>query len=172
MCYNKIIMQWELITNIILITSIITLAVFALLGLYQWISRKSIKKVDRQLLWMPVPLILMVITYLLFQYVFILSTRPNGSGEPSFPSTHVMVVATIFFIAMMILPKYVKSKPMRIILDILMIVMISLTSVGRVAADMHWVLDVVGAVVFAFIFTEIYYLIIHRKKKKNAKRIH
>lgn len=165
-------MQWELITNIILITSIITLAVFALLGLYQWISRKSIKKVDRQLLWMPVPLILMVITYLLFQYVFILSTRPNGSGEPSFPSTHVMVVATIFFIAMMILPKYVKSKPMRIILDILMIVMISLTSVGRVAADMHWVLDVVGAVVFAFIFTEIYYLIIHRKKKKNAKRIH
>ena len=165
-------MQWELITNIILITSIITLVVFALLGLYQWISRKSIKKVDRQLLWMPVPLILMVITYLLFQYVFILSTRPNGSGESSFPSTHVMVVATIFFIAMMILPKYVKSKPMRIILDILMIVMISLTSVGRVAADMHWVLDVVGAVVFAFIFTEIYYLIIHRKKKKNAKRIH
>ena len=73
---------------------------------------------------------------------------------------------------MMILPKYVKSKPMRIILDILMIVMISLTSVGRVAADMHWVLDVIGAVVFAFIFTEIYYLIIHRKKKKNAKRIH
>lgn len=165
-------MQWELITNVILITSIITLVVFAILGLYQWISRKSIKKVDRQLLWMPVPLILMVITYILFQYVFILNTRPNGSGESSFPSTHVMVVATIFFIAMMILPKYVKSKPMRIILDILMIVMISLTSVGRVAADMHWVLDVIGAVVFAFIFTEIYYLIIHRKKKKNAKRIH
>ena len=165
-------MQWELITNVILITSIITLVVFAILGLYQWISRKSIKKVDRQLLWMPVPLILMVITYLLFQYVFVLNTRPNGSGESSFPSTHVMVVATIFFIAMMILPKYVKSKPMRIILDILMIVMISLTSVGRVAADMHWVLDVIGAVVFAFIFTEIYYLIIHRKKNKNAKRIH
>lgn len=148
------------------------MVVFAILGLYQWISRKSIKKVDRQLLWMPVPLILMVITYLLFQYVFVLNTRPNGSGESSFPSTHVMVVATIFFIAMMILPKYVKSKPMRIILDILMIVMISLTSVGRVAADMHWVLDVIGAVVFAFIFTEIYYLIIHRKKNKNAKRIH
>lgn len=165
-------MQWELITNVILITSIITLAVFVFLGLYQWISRKSIKKVDRQLLWMPVPLILMVITYLLFQYVFVLNTRPNGSGESSFPSTHVMVVATIFFIAMMILPKYVKSKPIRIILDVLMVVMISLTSVGRVAADMHWVLDVIGAVVFAFIFTEVYYLIIHRKKKKNAKHLH
>lgn len=163
-------MQWELITNIILISSIITVGVFAVLGLYQWITRKSITKVDRDLRWLPLPLALMTITYFIFDKLLILNTRPDGSGEPSFPSTHVMVVATIFFIVTLILPHYVKNRTLCIILEILMVVLISLTCTGRVLANKHWVSDVIGALIFAFIFTEIYYLIIKRSKK-HAKHI-
>ena len=153
-------MQWELITNIILISSIVILAVFATLGLAQWISRKSIKKVDKQLLWMPLPLILMVATYLICDKVLpklfdFMPTRPNGSGEPSFPSTHVMVVATIFFVVTLALPRYIKSKTMRIFLELIMAVLIGLTCTGRVAANLHSIVDVVGALGFAFIFSEI-----------------
>ena len=125
-------MDWKKITDIILITSLITLGVFVALALYQWITRKSIKKIDKRLLWMPLPLILMVITWIVFDKFLVLDVRPNGSGEPSFPSTHAMVVSTIFFLATMVLPKYVKSKVARIILEIIMVVLISLTCVGRV----------------------------------------
>ena len=156
-------MQWSKITDIILIASLAILAVFAVLGLYQWITRKSFKKVDKPLLAMFAPLSLMVITYLIFDKLLILNTRPNGSGEPSFPSTHTMVTATIFLCVAIILPRYIKSKAACITLDILMLILTILVSIGRVLANMHWASDVVGGLIFSAIFATIYYLIIRRK---------
>ena len=157
-------MQWSKITDIILVASIAVLGVFAVLGLYQWIKRKSLKKVDKPLLVMLVPLAFMVATYIIFDKFLILNTRPNGSGEPSFPSTHTMVVATIFLLTAIILPNYIKSKTARIILDTIMLLFIILVSVGRVLANMHWVSDVVGGLIFAVIFATIYYLTLRRVK--------
>ena len=158
-------MQWSKITDIILIASFAVLAVFAILGLCQFIERKSLKKVDKPLLAMLVPLSLMAATYIIFDKFLILNTRPNGSGEASFPSTHTMVVATIFFCIALILPRYIKSKAACIALDILMFILLILVCVGRVAANMHWASDVIGGLAFAVIFTVIYYLIIRRSKK-------
>ena len=157
-------MQWSKITDIILVASIAVLGAFAVLGLYQWIKRKSLKKVDKPLLAMLIPLVLMAITYFIFDKFLVLNIRPNGSGEPSFPSTHTMVVATIFLLTAIILPNYIKSKTTRVIMDIVMLLFIALVSVGRVLANMHWVSDVVGGLIFAVIFAVIYYLILRRTK--------
>ena len=170
-------MQWGMITDVIVATALIVLAIFVVLGLYQWITRKSLKKVDRYLLWMPLPLAFMAIIYFIFEKLIILNVRPNGSGEPSFPSTHTMITATIFFIAILILPQYIKQKSLRIVLEIIMVVMFILVCIGRVLANMHWPIDVIGGVVFAFIFVEIYYLAIKKSQKKekgdkNAKHLH
>ena len=164
-------MQWEHITNIILIISLAVLAIFACLGLKQWIQRKSLKKVDPELLWIPLPLALMTVTYFIFDKLIIVATRPNGSGEPSFPSSHVMVVATILFLATIILPKYVKSQTTRIVIEVLTIIAISLTCMGRILSNMHSLFDVVGGVAFAFVFSEIYYYVI-KKRSKHAKHLH
>lgn len=160
-------MQWLPITDIILASSIAVLAVFAILGLAELINRKSIKKVDRELLAFPVPLALMTIVYFVFDKIWILNTRPNGSGESSFPSTHAMVTATIFFCTMFALPKYVKSKPLRIFLDIIMLILIAVVAVGRVLANQHWPMDTACGVVFALVFAGIYYLIIKKKPQKK-----
>lgn len=157
-------MQWSKITDIILTASLAVLGVFAILGLYQWIQRKSLKKVDKPLLAMFVPLILMAVTYIIFDKFLVLNIRPNGSGEPSFPSTHTMVVATIFLCVAIILPRYIKSKATVITLDILMFTLTILVCFGRVLADMHWISDVAGGLIFAIIFAVIYYLIIRRYK--------
>ncbi len=159
-------MQWEKITDIILIAAIAVLGVFALMGLTEWIKRKSLKKVDKELTAMFPPLVLMTITYFIFDKVFILSTRPDGSGKPSFPSSHTMAVATIFLMVMYALPKYIKNKPLCVFLDFIMLAMIGLVSYGRVAANMHWPSDVVCGLVFAIIFTGIYYAIVKRTKKE------
>ena len=162
-------MQWEKVTDIILIASFLVLGAFVLLGLYQWITRKSIKKVDRRILAFIPPLALMAITYIVFDKFIILSTRPDGSGEPSFPSSHTMIVATIFFIAMLVIPYYVRQKTLRIILDIVMLVLISLTATGRVLSNKHWPADVICGVVFALVFTGIYYLF--AKPSKKSKKL-
>ncbi len=157
-------MNWDKITNIILIASFAVLLVFVILGLIQWIKRKSLKKVDKELLWFPLPLVLMAIAYVIFDKFLICNTRPDGSGEASFPSTHVMVVATIFFLVAIILPKYLKSKVACAVLYIFMLAFTILVSTGRVLANKHWLSDVLGALGFAVIFALIYYLIIRRYK--------
>ena len=157
-------MQWDLISDVILTTSFAALAMFAVLGLYQLIKHRSLKKVDKPLLWAILPLFLMAATYIIFDKFFVLNTRPNGSGEASFPSTHVMVVATIFSIISIILPKYIKSRASRIILDFMMLALLALVCVARVLASMHWVSDVVGGLIFAAIFAAIYYLTTRRYK--------
>ena len=162
-------MYWNLITNIILVSSLITVADFFVHGLYQWITRKSFKKVDCQLKAFIPPLILMAIVYFIFDKVWILNTRPDGSGEASFPSTHVMVVGTIFFITISALPKYIKNKTAILILDIILCVLISLTATGRILANKHWFSDVIAGLIFAMIFTIIYEIIIGRAKKKAKK---
>lgn len=162
-------MQWDKITNIILIASFAVLLVFVVLGFAQWIKHKSLKKTDKELLWFPLPLVLMAITYVVFDKFLICNTRPDGSGEASFPSTHVMVVATIFLLVAIILPKYIKSKVACAVLYVFMLAFIALVSVGRVLASKHWLSDVLGALGFALIFALIYYLIIRRYK--NAKHL-
>lgn len=160
-------MEWEKITDVILIAALAILGVFAILGLVEWIRRKSLKKVDKQLLGMIPSLALMAAAYFVFDKIFILNTRPNGSGEPSFPSTHAMVTATIFLMTMLALPKYIKNKPLCIILDIVMFALIILVSIGRIAANKHWVSDVIGGLIFAAIFAGVYLFIIKHKKKEQ-----
>jgi undecaprenyl-diphosphatase len=107
----------------------------------------------------------MAITYVIFDKVFILNVRPNGSGEASFPSTHVMIIATIFLLAAQNLKYYVKSKALRVILIIVMLALATLTCFGRVLSNMHWLSDVLGGLAFALIFNAIYFII----TKKGAK---
>ena len=171
LCYNEL-MEWEKITNITLLTSFAVLAVFACLGLYQWVTRKSLKKVDRRLLLMIVPLTLMAITYFVFDKIIIVNVRPDGSGEPSFPSTHVMVVATIFFLATLNLNKYVKQKSLHLVCEIIMFILLSLTCTGRVLAGKHWITDVLAGLAFAFVFSEVYYLLIKKRNKKHEQHLH
>ena len=162
-------MNWDLATDIILYASFAVLVVFACLGLVQLIQRKSLRKVDKSLLAMLVPLVLMVITYIVFDKFLVWNTRPDGSGEPSFPSTHVMVVATIFSIVALALPRYLK-KPTYLTLDLVMLILAIVTAIGRVLADKHWPSDVIGGLIFAAIFTAIYYLIIRRTN--HAQHLH
>ena len=157
-------MDWDKATDIILYASFAILGVFIILAFAQLIKRKSIKKVDKPLLIMPIPLILMTITYVVFDKFLVLNTRPDGSGEASFPSTHVMVVGTIFLLVAIALPRYIKSKATCAILDIIMLTLFAITAYGRIAANMHWLSDVIAGAVFAAVFGLIYYLIIRKPK--------
>lgn len=160
-------MQWEKVTNIILISAFAVLAMFAILGLVQLVQRKSLRSVDKLLTGMVFPFAIMAITYFIFDKLWIVATRPNGSGEPSFPSTHAMVTATIFALAAIALPHYINQKPLRITLYFVMALLTILVCVGRVVSNMHTITDVVCGVVFAAIFAGFYYIITRPVKQRS-----
>ena len=114
-------MNWDKASDIIVYAAIAIVGIFAVMGLYQWITRKSLKKVDKTIWFMLIPLVLLAITYFLFDHVFIWNVRPDGSGEPSFPSTHTMITATVFFCTAIALPKYIKQKSLLIFLDLVIL---------------------------------------------------
>ena len=170
MCYNSLMQHtWDQISDIILYAAIAVLGVLCVMGLLQLIRGKSIKSVDKSLLALPLPLALAAAVYVIFDKFVILNVRPNGSGEPSFPSSHVLLVATVFFCTAILLPRFIRSRAAYISLDILMLILLVTVCVGRILANMHWLSDVLGALGFAAIFTLIYYLII---RSKNADPVH
>ncbi len=160
---------WDQVSDFILCGAFAVLGIFAILGLAQLIKNKSFKKADRPLLAMFLPLILMAATYFIFDRFIIINTRPNGSGEPSFPSSHVMIVATIFLTAAIALPYYVKNRCLCILADLLMLALICLVSVGRVFSNMHWPTDVYAALGFSLIFAIAYYFTVKSSFKSQNK---
>ncbi len=156
MWYNEI-MNWDKATDIMVYTALATVVVLGAMGLYQWITRKSFKKIDKPLIALIVPLVLVVATWLVFDKIWVLNTRPDGSGEPSFPSTHTMITATVFFCTAILLPRYIKQKYLLAIIDLLMLAFVVLVPVGRVLANKHWTSDVIGGLIFSAIFATIYF---------------
>lgn len=168
-CYNEI-MNWDKATDIMVYSALATVGIFAVMGVCQWITRKSIKKVDKTLLFLLIPLVLLVITYFLFDHVFIWNVRPDGSGEPSFPSTHTMIAATVFFCTAIALPKYIKQKSLLVFLDLVMLAFVVLVPVGRVIANKHWISDCIGGIIFAAIFAGVYLYFVKKFAGKESKK--
>ena len=162
-------MDWDKATDIMVYTAIATAGLLAVLGIYQWITRKSFKKIDKAIVALIVPALLVVATYVIFDHIFVLNTRPDGSGEPSFPSTHTMITATVFFCAAIALPYYIKQKYLVVFLDLVMLAFVVLVPIGRVLANKHWVSDVIGGLIFSAIFATIY-LILVKKLTKNSQK--
>ena len=150
-------MNWDKATDLMIYSALSTVAVLGVTGICQWIKRKSFKKIDKSIRALLVPLFLVVITWFIFDYVFVLNTRPDGTGEPSFPSTHTMITATVFFCTAILLPKYAKSKSLQVFLDLIMLSFVILVPIGRVIANKHWVSDVIGGLIFATIYAGAYF---------------
>lgn len=159
-------MNWDKATDIMVAAAVATAIIFFVMGVTQWIKRKSFKKIDKTLLALIAPYALMAITYVVFDYIFVLNTRPDGSGEASFPSTHTMITATVFFCAAIALPKYIKQKSLVAFLDLVMLAFVILVPVGRVLANKHWVSDCIGGLIFAAIFAAIYFVLLKTLTKE------
>ena len=114
-----------------------------------------------------VPLVLMAAVYLVFDKVWVVSTRPDGSGEPSFPSSHAMVVGTVFALTAIALPHYIKNRKLCVVLYAVMALMVGLVAAGRVLANKHYVVDVVAGLVFAGVFGGIYYYLVKTARRKQ-----
>ena len=161
-------MLWYHITDWLGIAAILTAFAFAVTGLVQMIKRRSLLKVDREILSLGGLYIVVIGLYILFENV-IINYRPiimpdNTHPEASFPSSHTMIVCVIMGSAAMLISRYFKNITLRNILRALCFVIIGVTVIGRLIAGVHWFTDILGGILISVTLLALYKEIISHGK--------
>ena len=119
---------------------------FAVLGLVQWIKRKSLLKVDRSILTLGGFYIVVMAVYILFEIV-VINYRPtliNGYLEASYPSSTTMLVMCVMPTAMMQLGARIKNNLFRRCVMLVIAAFIAFMVIGRLVSGVHWISDIIG----------------------------
>ena len=151
---------WYKLTQLLGLAAIALAAVFAVVGLVQLIQRKSLLKVDKKILMLGVIYILVILLYVLFEKVPFnyrpVVLDPAEGLEPSYPSTHTMIILTIFGTAISVIGDYLKNAKLVLLIKIVCLVIMAVTIVGRLVCGVHWFTDIAGGVIISLFFINLF----------------
>ena len=140
---------------------------FALLGLKQWIMRKSLRRVDGSLLLLGCFYIAVAAVYLFFERN-IINYRPvliEGRLEASYPSSTTMLILCIMPTAAMQLCERIPSRAVKAISVGASCAYSFFMVVGRVLSGVHWISDIVGAILLSAALVAMYAAAVRIAKK-------
>ena len=152
-------MTLYVITDWLGLVPIFTALGFAILGLAQWIKRKSIRRVDKSILALGVFYAVVMAVYIFFEFVPI-NFRPvliEGYLEVSYPSSTTMLVMCVMPTALMQFNSRIKNVTTRKAVAYLIIAFILFTVIGRLISGVHWLTDIVGGVIFSAGAVTVYF---------------
>lgn len=141
---------------------------FAVLGLVQLIRRKSLLKVDRDILILGGFYIVVLAAYLLFETV-VINFRPvliDGKLEASYPSSTTMLALCVLPTAMIQLKTRIRGDAVRRAILGIFVAFTVFMVVGRLLSGVHWLSDIVGGVLLSAGLVPLYALAV--KQRKNA----
>lgn len=124
---------------------------FGALGAVQLVTRRSLLRVDADLLLLGVYYIVVILCYLLFERVPI-NYRPipiDGIMEASYPSSTTLLVLSVMPTLKFQVDRRAKSPAVRGAITAFVVAFSALMVVGRLVAGVHWATDIVGAVLLA-----------------------
>lgn len=124
---------------------------FAILGLVQWIRRKSLFKVDRSILVLGGFYIVTLAAYLFFED-FVINYRPvliEGFLEASYPSSTTLLVLCVMPTALIQLRNRVTNPILRRIVCAAITAFMVFMVAGRLLSGVHWLTDIIGGILLA-----------------------
>lgn len=119
---------------------------FGAFGLVQWVKRKDIRRVDRNILALGGLYGVVIAAYLFFER-FVINYRPvliHGVLEASYPSSTTLLVLCVMPTAGMQLRNRIRNKVFRRWLSALITAFTALMVIGRLVSGVHWVSDIIG----------------------------
>ncbi|MBQ9708775.1 MAG: phosphatase PAP2 family protein [Firmicutes bacterium] len=151
-------MFWYHITNVLGYLALIMAAFFAFVGVLQLVTRKSLKKVDRDIIILGCFYIVVLACYVLFDK-FAINYRPvmmDGGLEASYPSSHTMLAICVFSTSILQLRWKMKDEQLSKIVQCVLAVFIVITVVGRLISGVHWLTDIIGGVLLSALLLSLY----------------
>ena len=125
--------------------------IFGLLGLIQLIQRRSIKKVDMDILLLGIYYVIVILAYLIFEMIPI-NYRPiliEGAKEASYPSSTTLLVLSVMPTLVFQANRRVKDPLARRVILVFTVVFSALMVIGRTVAGVHWLSDIIGSVLLS-----------------------
>ncbi|MBQ6321372.1 MAG: phosphatase PAP2 family protein [Lachnospiraceae bacterium] len=161
---------WYRLSKYLGLLAILTALLMAVFGAWQLVKRKSLRKVDGEIVALAGLYALVVVLYVFFEFV-VVNYRPvlmDGSTtpEPSFPSTHTMIAIVVLGSLMMLLPRYVQDLKIRRILLIVCLCLLVLIVVGRLLSGVHWLTDILGGILISLALLSLFSAALDLVKRK------
>ena len=159
---------WYHITDWLGLIPVFMAIVYAFIGLIQLIKRRSIFKVDKEIILLGLYYIIVIALYVFFEKV-IINYRPilmNGFLEASYPSSHTLMTICICGSSILINKKLFNNKITKVI-NYLSIIIITITVVGRLISGVHWFTDIIGGILISSGLLMTFYSLLSIIKKEN-----
>ena len=150
-------------------------AVFALLGLSEFIKKKSIRKVDPKLVILGIYYVVVIAFYVVFNIV-VVNYRPvleDGALEASYPSSHTMLAVCVFMSTIVQIALGKGTDGFKKVVKIVMLALTAVMVVGRLISGVHWFTDIVGGVLLSAALFMMYYTAVQyvEEARLNAEMI-
>ena len=163
---------WYIITQIIGYLAILVMVTFAVIGIIQLIQRKSIKKVDKEIIGLGIIYVLIALIYIFFEKAVVINFRPileDGELAPSFPSSHTLLACVVFASSFLEAKKLIKVRFINdyiiFFIEFFVIIMVG----GRLLSGVHWLSDIVASVLYSGVIVSGYYLAINYLYSKEIE---
>lgn len=131
--------------------------VFGMLGLFQLIKRRSLLKVDFDIIVLGIYYVIVILGYLVFEMIPI-NYRPiliNGFMEASYPSSTTLLVLSVMPTVVFQCNKRLQSQKTKKLIELITIIFSLFMVVGRLASGVHWLTDIIGS---CFLSAGLFYI--------------
>ena len=160
------------ITDWLGLVPIIICLCFGFLGLTQLIKRKSLLKVDADLLLLGAYYILVIFCYLFFEMVPI-NYRPipiEGVMEASYPSSTTLLVLSVMPTLKFQIDRRTEKRSIRNITTAFVVLFSAFMVIGRLIAGVHWATDIIGSILLSAGLFLVYVGIVGFADRKKGEK--
>ena len=124
---------------------------FGLIGLAQLIKRKSLLKVEPDIVFLGVYYVIVIMGYVMFEMIPI-NYRPvliDGFMESSYPSSTTLLVLSVMPTLIFQLKRKIKNKFTVKSVSVITVLFSIFMVVGRLMSGVHWLTDIIGSVLLS-----------------------
>ena len=125
--------------------------IFGVVGLVQLIKRRSLLKVDKDIILLGIYYILVIFGYLIFEMIPV-NYRPiliEGRMEASYPSSTTLLVMSVMPTLAFQVHRRIRNTKVRYGIYAFTVLFTAFMVVGRTVAGVHWLTDIAGSVMLS-----------------------
>ncbi len=130
---------------------LVVCTIFAFFGLSQLVKRKSLLKVDYDIILLGVYYIVVIAMYLVFEMIPV-NYRPiliNGFMEASYPSSTTLLVLSVMPTLAFQVKRRINKLAIKRLISVFSVAFSCFMVTGRLVSGVHWLTDIVGSVLFS-----------------------